>query len=384
MNAVASLLRPGAVPRAVPPAQPPQPRLGLLGTGTVGAAFVARCAHLRGQGVALPEFAWLSNSRALAGCDPGAAGEVLQRLRAAPARGGGFPPWVESEGLRRGDVIVDATASDVVASWHSEWLLRGIHVATANKLGAGSDSVRAQAIVRACSEGGGRYGDAATVGAGLPLLRSIRALVAGGDRIHAIEGVLSGSLGWLLDRHDASTPFADLVRAACAAGYAEPDPRIDLSGEDVRRKLLILARAAGFAIEPREVVVESLLPPALATADAADVDARLGMLDTPLRERHRAAARRGDTLAYVGRVDAAGARAELRALDAAHPLRAGAGTDNRVAIWSDRYHARPLLIQGPGAGAAVTAAALLDDVLAITRGCGRGSALDDVHRQATA
>ncbi len=367
MSAVASLPLPARAPRAVPPPLP-LPRLALLGTGIVGGAFVARCAQLRGQGVALPEFAWLSNSRALSGCGECLAGEVLQRLRTAPTRSGGFPPWVESEGLRRGDVVVDATASDVVASWHSEWLLRGIHVVTANKLGAGSDLVRAQAIAQARSEGGGRYGDAATVGAGLPLLRAIRALVDGGDRIHAIEGVLSGSLAWLFDRYDGDTSFAALVRAAGEAGYTEPDPRIDLSGEDVRRKLLILARAAGFVIEPREVAVESLLPPALALADAASADARLELLDASLSERQRGAARQGGTLAFVGRVEAGEASAGLRVLDAAHPLRAGGGTDNRVAIWSDRYRERPLLIQGPGAGAEVTAAALLDDVLAITRG----------------
>lgn len=353
--------------RATPRAASQPPRLALLGTGTVGSAFVARCTQLRGQGVALPGFAWLSNSRALSGCGDATPGDVLDQLRAAPARSSAFPPWVESEGLCCGDIVVDATASDVVANWHSEWLARGIHVVTANKLGAGSDSGRAQAIARARSDGGGRYGDAATVGAGLPLLRSIRALVGGGDRIHAIEGVLSGSLAWLFDRYDGDVSFSALVREARDAGYTEPDPRIDLSGEDVRRKLLILARAAGFAIEPHEVVVESLLPPALAAAGTDDAEGMLHGLDAPLRERHGSARGAGGTLAFVARIDARGASAALQTLDALHPLRSGSGTDNRVAFWSDRYRERPLLIQGPGAGAQVTAAALLDDVLALTR-----------------
>src|SRR5690606_38420946 len=201
-------------------------------------------------------------------------------------RQGAWSPWVEAEALHRGDILVDASASDMVAGWHGEWLARGIHVVTANKLGAGADGGRAQAIARACRDSGAHYGDAATVGAGLPLLRSIRELHAGGDRIHAIAGVLSGSLAWLFDRYDGSAPFSACVRAARDAGYTEPDPREDLSGEDVRRKLLILARAAGIALETHAVAVESLLAPELADAAADEVDGLLPALDAPLHERN--------------------------------------------------------------------------------------------------
>lgn len=345
----------------------PAPRLALLGTGVVGSAFLARCERLRREGAPVPRFAWLSNSRALQSCaaDPL---EALALVRAAPPRSGVWAPWVEAEGLRPGDIVVDATASDSVAGWHSEWLSRGVHVVTANKLGNGGDLARAQAIAEARAAGGARYGDAATVGAGLPVLRTIRELVAGGDRIRAIEGVLSGSLAWLLDRYDDSRPFSDLVREARALGYTEPDPRIDLSGDDVRRKLLILARAAGVPLEAHQVKVDSLLPAALAAAAAEDADARLAALDAPLRERFVHAHRSGMRLRFVARFDADGAEVGLRALPPAHPLCAGHGTDNRVAIASCRYAEQPLVIQGPGAGAEVTAAGLLDDVLAIVRG----------------
>lgn len=339
-------------------------RIALLGTGTVGSAFVARYLRLRARGVALPDIAWLSNSRVQLPCADGIE-TALHEARDAPRREGGVPPWAEGEGLRRGDIVVDATASERVADWHPEWLARGVHVATANKLGSGGDLGRAQAIVDAQRDGA-RYGDGATVGAGLPLLRTIRGLVAGGDRIHAVEGVLSGTLAWLLSRFDGTRPFSALVREARDAGYAEPDPRIDLSGEDVRRKLLILARAAGIALEAHQVDVEPLLPPLLAEASSGQVDARLPVLDAPLRERLRHAQREGLQLCFVGRFDAdGGAGVGLRALPPGHPLLGGDGTDNRVAIASDRYRERPLVIQGPGAGAEVTAAALLDDVLAI-------------------
>ncbi|KPN21062.1 homoserine dehydrogenase [Xanthomonas sp. Mitacek01] len=345
-------------------AQPAPARLALLGTGTVGSAFVARYARLAAQGVALPEVAWLCNSRTqVSGGDDLHA--ALEQARGAARKRGGFPPWAEGESPRPGDIVVDATASETVADWHPEWLTRGVHVVTANKLGTGGDLGRALAIGDARATGG-RYGDSATVGAGLPLLRSLRALIDGGDRIHAIEGVLSGSLAWLFGRYDGSRPFSALVREARNAGYTEPDPRVDLSGEDVRRKLLILARAAGIALPAHEVEVASLVPAALAAVGEDAVDAALDALDAGLFARHAAARAAGERLCFVGRFEVGGrAQVGLRSLPADHPLCAGSGTDNRVAIHSDRYADHPLVIQGPGAGAEVTAAALLDDVLSI-------------------
>nr|WP_255657144.1 homoserine dehydrogenase [Lysobacter lactosilyticus] len=262
-------------------------------------------------------------------------------------------------------IVLDATASDTVAARHAEWLARGVHVVTANKLGRGASLARADAIEQACIASGARYGDAATVGAGLPLLRSLRALRAGGDAIHGVAGVLSGSLAWLFAHFDGRVPFSTLVREARAAGYTEPDPRIDLSGEDVRRKLLILARAAGVALEADTVQVESLVPDALAAADLDAIDEQLATLDAPMQSLLDAARETGARLHFVARWHDGVARVGLETLVAGHPLAAGGGTDNRVAIRSARYAGQPLVIQGPGAGADVTAAAMLDDVLAI-------------------
>ena len=342
-------------------------RLALLGTGTVGAAFLARYRMLQERGVALPRIVWLANSRTVLGdvADPQAA---LARANAAPRREAELQGWAEAEALRAGGIVVDATASELVANWHPEWLARGVNVVTANKLGHGGLLARSQAICEAQADTGAQYGDAATVGAGLPVLRSLRALVAGGDRIEAVEGVLSGSLAWLFNHYDGARPFSALVAQALDAGYTEPDPRIDLSGEDVRRKLLILARAAGLALDGRQVRVDSLVPEALAAASAGAVREALPLLDAPLAMRLAEARAVGGSLRFVGRFDPQGAEVGLRVLPAGHALCGGAGTDNRVAIRSDRYRAQPLLIQGPGAGAEVTAAALLDDVLRIAAG----------------
>ena len=340
------------------------PRLALLGTGVVGTAFVGRYARLREQLQQLPEFTWLANSRSLRECSGDLTG-ALEQARHAPVHTSTLPPWAEAESLHAGDVVVDATASETVADWHAEWLSRGIHVVTANKLGNGGALVRSQAIHRARHQGGSRYGDSATVGAGLPLLRSLRALVAGGDRIHRVEGILSGSLAWLFNHYDGGRPFSALVREARDAGYTEPDPRDDLSGEDVRRKLLILARAAGIELHAEQVQVDSLVPTELASLSVAAFDARLDALDSPLAKRFAQARQAGAQLRFVGRFDGNGASVGVQALPDSHPFCAGGGTDNRVAIYSDRYLQQPLVVQGPGAGAEVTAAALLDDVLSI-------------------
>ncbi len=353
MSAVLPLPRARRVPlRPVPRL----PKLALLGTGGVGAAFVERIGRLQARGIAVPEFAWLSNSRVLidARLD---AGDALRRARVAGrTEARHLPPWAEAESLERGDVLVDATASATVADRHAEWLARGIHVVTANKLGRGDALERAREIDAAARSGHARYCDAATVGAGLPVLAALRALVAGGDRIHAIEGVLSGTLAWLLDAFDGSQPFSQLVVRAQALGITEPDPHDDLSCGDVRRKLLVLARAAGFPIEAGDIAVQPLL---------AGRDARLESLDAPMQARLAAAQARNETLCVVARIADGRAEVGLRALPTTHPLCAGRGADNRVALHSDRYADRPLVVQGPGAGTEVTAAALLDAVLEI-------------------
>ncbi|MCI4568699.1 homoserine dehydrogenase [Lysobacter sp. CFH 32150] len=351
-------------------------RVALLGTGTVGTAVLARLARWVDTPIGgRLSLVYAANSRQSTGSRFGIAPEGVARLLAQEPQASTLDAIASSlhgdklhgEGVR---IVIDATASEAVAERHAGWLAQGIHVVTACKLGQGASLARWRAIRAACAHGGSQYGDSATVGAGLPLIRSIRELQAGGDRIHAIAGVLSGSLAWLCNHYDGLRPFSGFVREARAAGYTEPDPREDLSGEDVRRKLLILARAAGVELEAGDVDVRSLVPSQLATLAKGDVDAALPTLDVPLRERYAAAYKNGEKLRFIARLEHAhegNGRAEvgLESLAADHPLAGGAGTDNRVAIWSDRYREQPLVIQGPGAGAEVTAAALLDDVLAI-------------------
>lgn len=344
-------------------------RLALLGSGTVGQAVLDRLQqwHSTGHDEGL-RLVYAANTR-LALHDSEGLCPVLtrSRLAAAPPTGSGCEAGAVAKALgsRGVRILIDATADGGVARRHPELLRSGIHIATACKLASGTSLDLWHQIRSACAEHGSGFGDRATVGAGLPLLRSIRELRAGGDRIHSIAGIMSGSLAWLFDRFDGSQPFSDLVREARHAGFTEPDPRDDLSGEDVRRKILILARAAGFAIDSDEVEVESLVPEVLRHTPLDRLDTELEKLDAPLSALVDEAKSQDKRLRFVARLENGRARVGVEAIGPCDPLAGGAGTDNRVAIWSDRYSRQPLVIQGPGAGPEVTAAALLDDVLSL-------------------
>jgi len=262
-------------------------------------------------------------------------------------------------------VIIDATACTTLASRHADWLARGYHVVTANKSLAGGDLPGWRALQAALASGG-RYGDSATVGAGLPVISTLRRLRHCGDALLTLEGVFSGSLSYLFNQYDGSQPFSALLRRARELGYTEPDPRSDLSGEDVARKLLILARCAGFALRPDEVEVESLVPESLRGIDVESFLSRLEELDEPLAARFAEAKARGGALRFLARLNQRGrARVGLVEVPAHHPATRLYGTDNQFALSTTRYNTQPLVIQGPGAGPEVTAQALLGDVLAL-------------------
>lgn len=339
--------------------------LVLLGTGVVGGALLRLLATPAAAGLHL---VGIANSRVqhanARGLVPLRAARLLDSA-SGPRDDAALIAALEASGATQ-RMVVDATASDAVAARHADWLARGLHVVSANKAVLGGTYAAFRDLRRAGATGNAVYGDAATVGAGLPVLSTLRRLRDCGDRLVALEGVFSGTLSWLFNHYDGSRPFSHLVREARALGYTEPDPRIDLAGTDVARKLLILARSAGHAIDADEVAIESLVPDALRDVDVATFLIRLGEYDGVLEARRAHAAASGRVLRYLARIGDDGvARVGLAEVEPTHPAARLAGTDNLFALTTSRYRAQPLVISGPGAGPEVTAQALLGDLLAI-------------------
>jgi aspartokinase/homoserine dehydrogenase 1 len=267
--------------------------------------------------------------------------------------------------------IIDCSASDAVAAHYAGWLAAGIHVVTPNKQAGAGPLARHAAIRDACARSGARFRYEATVGAGLPVISTLRDLLDTGDDLLAVDGILSGTLAWLFNRFDGSVPFSALVREAHALGYTEPDPRDDLSGTDVARKLAILAREAGIPLSLDAVAVESLVPEALRDADRDAYMAGLAAVDAPMAQRLAAARARGCVLRFVAHLRHDGAaRVALQELPADHAFAHLRLTDNCVQFTTRRYRDNPLIVQGPGAGPEVTAAGVFSDLLRVAGSLG--------------
>ena len=261
-------------------------------------------------------------------------------------------------------VIVDCTASQAVAARYADWLGAGIHIVTPNKKANSGDFAYYQKLRSARRSGGTHYLYEATVGAGLPVVQTLRDLRETGDEIASIEGIFSGTLAYLFNVYDGASSFSAIVHDARARGFTEPDPRDDLSGMDVARKLIILGREMGLALELRDVQVESLVPSELAGGSIEDILANLPRYEAPMRARLDEARARGKVLRYTGRITAAGeATVGLKELDRTHPFANIALTDNVVRFATRRYCDNPLIVQGPGAGPEVTAGGVFADLL---------------------
>ena len=265
-------------------------------------------------------------------------------------------------------VIVDCSASDEVASQYGDWLRRGIHVVTPNKKANSSSISYYRTLQELTHAGDVQFLYETTVGAGLPVIQTLRDLVNTGDDIHHISGIFSGTLAYLFNVFDGERPFSTIVREAKEKGYTEPDPRDDLSGMDVGRKLVILAREAGLDIEIDEVDIESLVPAKLAGCDPEEFLDRLADFDGAMTNRLNEARAKGQVLRYVGHLDVANRQAavSLQSFEDGHPFANIALTDNIVQFATGRYRDNPLIIRGPGAGPDVTAAGVFADILRLS------------------
>jgi aspartokinase/homoserine dehydrogenase 1 len=261
-------------------------------------------------------------------------------------------------------VIIDCTADSGVGLHYAQWLAAGIHIVTPNKKANSGPLSYYHELREAGRRSGAHFLYEANVGAGLPVVMTLRDLRETGDEIHAIEGIFSGTLAYLFNIFDGSVPFSQIVREAKSKGYTEPDPREDLSGMDVARKLIILGREMGLTLELADVSVESLVPEALRACSIEDYLARLPEFDADMRRMLDEARAEGQVLRYVGRLTADGrATVGVERLAGDHSFANMALTDNIVRFVTSRYSENPLIVQGPGAGPAVTAGGVFGDLL---------------------
>ena len=344
--------------------------VGLIGTGLIGGTFLnqlkrrldalraQRGIDLRVRGIANSRHMLLNDRRL-----------DLQNWKANLEKStlasdlGRFVEHVHADHLPH-SVIIDATASATLPELYEGWLARGINIITPNKKG-NAGPLASYRSLRETSRKHQRYFLYETnVGAGLPVIHTLRDLLETGDEIIRVEGVLSGTLSYIFNSFDGTRTFSEIVREAHQQGFTEPDPREDLTGVDVARKLIILAREMGLAVELNQVEIESLVPQDLRSACAEEFLNELDRHDHRMNELQRVAQAHKRVLRYVGVVEADGRlSAGLREYAGDHPFANLNGGDNIVSFQTRRYNAEPLIVRGPGAGPEVTAAGVFADLL---------------------
>ena len=262
-------------------------------------------------------------------------------------------------------VFVDCTASSDVAGLYQEFLEHNISVVAANKAAASSDYATYQKLKSTARQRGVKFLFETNVGAGLPIIRTMNDLLNSGDKILKIEAVLSGTLNFIFNKISADVPFSETVRLAKEEGYSEPDPRVDLSGKDVIRKLVILAREAGYRIEQSDVEKHLFVPDSFFRGTLDEFWKNLPSLDADFERRRKVLESEGKRWRFVSRYENGKASVELCEVGREHPFYTLEGSNNIILLTTERYKEYPMQIQGYGAGAGVTAAGVFADIMSI-------------------
>ena len=264
-------------------------------------------------------------------------------------------------------IFVDNTSSKLISDHYEEILNANISVVTPNKL-ANSDSYdRYLELQDIALKNGVKFLYETNVGAGLPVISTLRDLKLSGDQIYKIDGILSGTISYIFNSFEGNKKFSEVVREAKKLGYTEPDPRDDLNGMDMARKILILSREAGISLELKDINMEALLPEACFQADSVEgFFEELQKIDGMMEEKRIVAEKEGKKLRYIAGLENDKAFIRLEAVGPDSLFYAVSGSDNIIAYTSERYHDKPLVIKGPGAGAEVTAAGVFAEIIGIS------------------
>lgn len=262
-------------------------------------------------------------------------------------------------------VFVDCTASADIAALYLDFLAHNVNVVAANKIAASSDYSDYLALKEMARRKDVKYLFETNVGAGLPIINTINSLINSGDRILKIEAVVSGTLNYIFNVLSADIPMSRAIEMAKEAGYAEPDPRIDLSGKDVVRKLVILAREAGYRVDQDDVEKNLFVPEEMFEGEAKDFIGNISTLDSEYERQRAEAEAAGEHFRFVASLDNGEASVGLRRVGSDHPFYTLAGSNNVILLTTERYKEYPMVIKGYGAGAEVTAAGVFADIISI-------------------
>jgi len=343
--------------------------LAMVGVGNVGSAVLRQLhqqrSYLLAKGFDVRVVGLANSKRFLADANGINLAGWKEALREAPTRmeAAAFAERIAEMELTNA-ALVDCTVGPMVVDAYPAFIDANLHIITPNKWANALPWPRYAALMEALAARNRHFLFEANVGAGLPIVSTLRDLIASGDEIVRIEGILSGTLSYLFNTFDGSVPFSALVRDAHRMGYTEPDPREDLSGQDVARKLLILGRQIGLKMDLDEVQVDSLVPRSLARGKyTSGFLTGFARHDGEMAARVARAAARGAVLRYVGTLEKGRARAGLKEFPLSHPVASAKGSDNLIAFTTKRYSRTPLVVQGPGAGADVTAMGVFSDIL---------------------
>lgn len=346
--------------------------LFIIGVGLIGSTLLEQIQkhsiQLKRQHSLELKVAGLSNSKKMTFNENGVNLINWKSTLSSSNESSNIPAFIEKmKSLNLSNAIfIDNTANEMIAGYYESILDSSISISTPNKIATSSSYLQYKRLKNIATKRGIQFLYETNVGAGLPVISTLNDLISSGDTILKIEGVLSGSLSFIFNNFKEGVKFSDMVKLAREKGFTEPDPRIDLNGIDVRRKLIILARETGLEIEADDVDIKSILPDACKNAKSVDAFFEaLEKADDYFENLRKTAAQKNSVLRMVAKLENGKTSIELLTVDESHPFYALAGSDNMIVFTTDRYKENPLVVRGPGAGAEVTAAGVFAEIVKI-------------------